>query len=199
MAPEGAKGTRCGRYARDGSMDLLQPRGHQVPRSHQLPQVPRAAASRTAAAPQAGLATGSRRPAPRACTHAPTNMAALPAQLLPRFQGSGLVAPRRRPTMSARPSPPHLQGRRVQQQRCEKILLCWLSVKSAAPQHRPSATIPHQLPQIQVTPRLDYDEEATRITYYHALHSQAITGHAHATTQWFTSNRTLKHHTASLQ
>jgi hypothetical protein len=35
-------------------------------------------------------------------------MAALPAQLLAGFQGSLLPAPRRRPTMSARPSPPHI-------------------------------------------------------------------------------------------
>ncbi len=40
--------------------------------------------------------------------HPPRNMAPEPAQDLEAFQGSLWVLPRRRPTMSAKPSPPHM-------------------------------------------------------------------------------------------
>ncbi len=40
----------------------------------------------------------------------PANMAKLPAQLLFRLCGSGLPFPKRRPTMSAMPSPPHMSA-----------------------------------------------------------------------------------------
>jgi len=45
----------------------------------------------------------------RAMLRPNTNMAEVPAQDFSGFQGNGFVWPKRRPMMSARPSPPHIK------------------------------------------------------------------------------------------